>query len=438
MSEVCIIGGGASGLMAALTALSDPRNRVTLLERQGRVGRKLLSTGNGRCNLSNRHASPVHYHGADPDFCRPALEAFPVAETLRFFHQLGLVTVEEPDGKLYPRSNTANSVLDVLRLALEGQPDRLTLRTGDPVTSLKCRGQGFTVTLESGEVLRGMDCVILAAGGAAGSKVGGVLDGYRLAKGLGHHRTALTPALVQLKTDPTYPRSLKGVKNTARITLRRGREVLAENHGEILFTEYGVSGPAIFEISRYAIGEDVTLSLDLWPEQSEADTAAWLRRRQALALRNRELTCGQAFTGALHSRLSQMAAKYAGLSPSLPLADAPEEALAALAHTCKCFDLPVTGTCGFDQAQVTAGGLRTDEFDPHTLQSRLGSPGYRRRLRRLQSAMGMVQRPSGRAASIKTAGYCVFYAISCCFTAFLWLPSWSPWDIPPADRRRPP
>ena len=197
MSEVCIIGGGASGLMAALTALSDPRNRVTLLERQGRVGRKLLSTGNGRCNLSNRHASPVHYHGADPDFCRPALEAFPVAETLRFFHQLGLVTVEEPDGKLYPRSNTANSVLDVLRLALEGQPDRLTLRTGDPVTSLKCRGQGFTVTLESGEVLRGMDCVILAAGGAAGSKVGGVLDGYRLAKGLGHHRTALTPALVQ-------------------------------------------------------------------------------------------------------------------------------------------------------------------------------------------------------------------------------------------------
>ena len=109
--KVLILGGGASGLMAALSAAQDERNTVTVLERQSRVGRKLLATGNGRCNLSNRHASPAHYHGADPDFCRPALEAFPVAETLRFFHQLGLVTVEEPDGKLYPRSNTSNGRL---------------------------------------------------------------------------------------------------------------------------------------------------------------------------------------------------------------------------------------------------------------------------------------------------------------------------------------
>ena len=366
---VLIVGGGAAGMLAALTALEDPQNTVLLSERQARVGRKLLSTGNGRCNLSNLHAAPHHSHGRDPDFCRYALEQFPVSSTLAYFAALGLETVTEPDGKIYPRSNMANSVLDVLRYALEHP--RLHLLSGDGVADLRKKGDTFAVTFTSGEKYTNIDKVILACGGAAGSKVGGVLDGYKLAKSLGHHRTALYPSLVQIKTDPAYPRALKGVKTPAHLLLRRGSRVLAENEGEILFTEYGVSGPAIFEISRYAIGEDVTLSLDLWPEQSETDTAAWLRRRQALALRNRELTCGQAFTGALHSRLSQMAAKYAGLSPSLPLADAPEEALAALAHTCKCFDLPVTGTCGFDQAQVTAGGLRTDEFDPRTLQSRL-------------------------------------------------------------------
>ena len=366
MTDVIIIGGGASGMMAALTAAENGRS-VLLLERQSRVGRKLLATGNGRCNLTNHHAAPDRYHGEDGGFCAHALRAFDVGSTLQYFASLGLLTVSEDSGRVYPMSNMAGSVLDVLRYALE-RPG-IQVRTGQVVTAVKPAAEGFAVKTETDAFAARR--VILAAGGGAGSKVGGVMDGYRLAKALGHHRTALYPSLVQLKTDPTYPRALKGIKAECGITVRRGSDVVAENRGEVLFTEYGVSGPAIFEISRYAIGEDVTLSLDLWPEQSEADTAAWLRRRQALALRNREFTCGQAFTGALHSRLSQMAAKYAGLSPSLPLADAPEEALAALARICKHFELPVTGTCGFDQAQVTAGGLRTDEFDPHTLQSRL-------------------------------------------------------------------
>ena len=363
--DVIIIGGGASGMMAALAA-AENGCRVTLLERQSRVGRKLLATGNGRCNLTNHNVSPARYHGGD-GFCAYALDAFDVGATLQFFASLGLLTVAEDSGRVYPMSNMAGSVLDVLRYALE-RPG-IEVVTGQAVSSVKKTSDGFTVRTETDTF--SAKKLILAAGGCAGSKVGGVMDGYQLAKSLGHHRTQLYPSLVQLKTDPTYPRALKGIKAECGIAIRRGNASVAENRGEVLFTEYGVSGPAIFEISRYAIGEDVTLSLDLWPEQSEADTAAWLRRRQALALRNRELTCGQAFTGALHSRLSQMAAKYAGLSPSLPLADAPEEALAALARICKHFVLPVTGTCGFDQAQVTAGGLRTDEFDPHTLQSRL-------------------------------------------------------------------
>ena len=374
---VLIIGGGAAGMLAALTALEDPNNTVLLSERQARVGRKLLSTGNGRCNLSNRHAAPVHYHGRQPDFCRYALEQFSVADTLAFFSDLGLETVTEPDGKIYPRSNTANSVLDVLRYALEHP--RLHLLSGDGVADLRKKGSTFSVTFTSGEKRSDINKVILACGGAAGSKVGGVLDGYKLAKALGHHRTALYPSLVQVKTDPTYPRSLKGVKTDARLRLCRGKTVLAENEGEILFTEYGVSGPAVFEISRYAAGgEGLTLHLDLWAEKSREAICAHLARRcrSKAGCTDSEQTAGCIFAGVLHSRLGQVVVKAAGLSPAVPLGSLQAADLDALAAQCKDFPLPVTGTCGFDQAQVTAGGLDTAEFDPHTLQSRLVSGLY--------------------------------------------------------------
>ena len=363
--NILIIGGGASGMMAALTALEVPENHVILAERQARVGRKLLSTGNGRCNLTNRNAAPAHYHGQTPDFCRYALERFGVSDTLEFFESLGLATVTEPDGKVYPRSNMANSVLDVLRFAMAQYGERLESVMGDPVTELKRNKTGFAVTLESGRVVHAHR-VILAAGGCAGSKVGGVTDGYRLAQGLGHHRTALYPALVQLKTDPTYPRSLKGVKTDAAITLRQGKTVLAENSGEILFTEYGVSGPAIFEISRHAAGEKLTVELDLWAEKEESEVLDWLHGR-----RLRVPDCGSALVGVLHNRLAQVAVKAAGLAPSEPMTQLTDAQLRTLAHACKHFTLPVTGTCGFDQAQVTAGGLTTAEFDPRTMGSRL-------------------------------------------------------------------
>ena len=374
---VLIIGSGAAGMLAALTALEGPNNTVLLSERQARVGRKLLSTGNGRCNLSNRHAAPVHYHGRQPDFCRYALEQFPVADTLAFFSDLGLETVTEPDGKIYPRSNTANSVLDVLRYALEHP--RLHLLSGDGVADLRKKGSTFSVTFTSGEKRSDINKVILACGGAAGSKVGGVLDGYKLAKALGHHRTALYPSLVQVKTDPTYPRSLKGVKTDAHLRLCRGKTVLAGNEGEILFTEYGVSGPAVFEISRYAAGgEGLTLHLDLWAEKSHEAICAHLARRcrSKAGCAGSEQTAGCIFAGVLHSRLGQVVAKAAGLSPAVPLGSLQAADLDALAAQCKDFPLPVTGTCGFDQAQVTAGGLDTAEFDPHTLQSRLVSGLY--------------------------------------------------------------
>ena len=361
--NVIVIGGGASGMVAAITA-ADRGHAVTMLERQARVGRKLLSTGNGRCNLSNTHAAQGHYHG-DSALVSDVLRRFGVEDTLAWFGQLGLLTVTEDSGRLYPFSNMASSVVDVLRFALDSRG--VTVIAGSPVTGIRVKGSTFTVTTEEGVYTA--DAVILAAGGAAGAKVGGVMDGYRLAKALGHHRTALSPAIVQLRTDPTYPRSLKGVKAEAAVSVCRGNETLAQRTGEVLFTEYGVSGPAVFDVSRAAAtaGEGLTCVLDLLPEWDEERTVRELSRR-------RELLAGhearELFTGLLHPRLGQVVVKASGFTAQ-PLEGLTDDDLLRIAGVAKGFALPILGVCGFDQAQVTAGGLRTDEFDPKTLESRI-------------------------------------------------------------------
>ena len=283
--NVLIIGGGASGMAAALTAARQG-HQVVLAERQARVGRKLLSTGNGRCNLTNEYALPDRYHGEEPDFCRFALEdpELSAAGTLDFFRQLGLVTVTEPGGRVYPLSNAASSVLDVLRFALE-QQENIRVRTGCVIRQLKHRDGQFQARTEEGDVITARRC-ILAAGGAAGAKLGGGMDGYQLARQLGHHRTVLYPSLVQVCTDPTYPRGLKGVKAQAALTLTREGETLTAGQGEVLFTEYGVSGPAVFDLSRAvaAGGDGLTLHLDFLPGWSREDTLTWLeRQRQVLS-----------------------------------------------------------------------------------------------------------------------------------------------------------
>lgn len=361
--NVCVIGGGAAGMLAALTA-AENGHLVLLLERQSRVGRKLLATGNGRCNLSNYHVSPAHYHGG-AGFCDFALSQFDVGETLQYFASLGLLTVSEASGRIYPMSNMAGSVLDVLRYALE-RPE-IDLQTGQTVTAVRKMPEGFSVKTETDTF--SARCLILAAGGAAGSKVGGGMDGYRLAKSLGHHRTALYPSLVQLKTDPTYPRALKGVKAQCGISICRGSQVLARNSGEVLFTEYGVSGPAIFDLSRSvsAGGSDLTCLLNFFPDWEEAEVIHWLSQRQAAMAAHEASTL---LTGSCHTRLGQMICKSAGFT-NQRAAGLTRDDLRRIARQATHFALPITGTCGFDQAQVTAGGLDTSEFDPRTLQSRL-------------------------------------------------------------------
>ena len=364
MKELVIIGGGASGMAAAGKAAENREVHVTLIERQARIGKKLSATGNGRCNLTNLGADERHYHGDDPGFAEYALKTYPPERVLEFFGSLGLRTVTEYGGRVYPLSGHAGSVLDVLRLGLE-KPN-VTVLTGAPVTAVRREKAGFRV--DTAEGARSADCVILACGGCAGTKLGGVMDGYALAASLGHSRTALYPALTQLRTAPEYPRALKGIRVDARLRLEQTGRVLAETEGDVLFTETGLSGTAVFEISRAAAGKsDLTAAIRFFDEPEEAliaDLAARQRRWPALEA-NRILT------GAMQSRLGQMLCRYAGISGGARCGEITAEQLRALARAMRGMRLPVTGVSGFETAQVTAGGLRTAEFDPETMQSRL-------------------------------------------------------------------
>lgn len=365
MEKILIIGGGASGMLAALTAAQDASRKVILLERQQRVGKKLLSTGNGRCNLTNTGAALKNYHGEQSRFAESALTRFPPEKVLEFFASLGLLTQEEYGGRVYPFSNSANSVVDVLRFALEQRG--VEVHTSCTVQSLRRTKSGFLA--ECGEERFTADAVIVACGGMAGGKVGGVKDGYELLKSLGHSCTRLSPSLVQVTCDSDLPRALKGVRCEASLRLCHGRETLDESKGELQFTEKGISGPAVFDLSRTAAraGEHTQVHCRLLPLSVE-ETLAWLKKRRSGFP---QLEAGELLTGMLHNRLGRMLVKRSGIDCAKPCAGLTDSELRALAALCGDLVLPVRGTEGFDNAQVTAGGIRTSEFSAQTLESRL-------------------------------------------------------------------
>ena len=364
--KIGIIGGGAAGMMAALTAAEHGEHRVLLFERQARLGKKLSATGNGRCNLSNWHTDLSHYHGSSPSFVLPALDLFPVKDTLHYFHGLGLLTTEELDGRIYPYTDQANSVLDVLRFAL--QKPNIQIHTGCEVEKVKKNSKGFLLITSQGEFQ--VAKLIVTAGGAAGSKLGGSLSGYQLLRSLGHHCTKLYPALVQVATSDPYVKSLKGIRANANIQLIKGKVCLARSSGEVQFTDYGVSGPAVFEISRAASvgGEGLSVHFDLLPQLSEDQLLSTLCIRIS---QFPDLLCEELLVGILHNRLGRVLLKYCGIKGSLPLSQLSWKELMALVASVHDFALPVSGVLGMDSAQVTVGGIQTEEFYPQSLESRI-------------------------------------------------------------------
>ena len=358
-----IIGAGASGMTAALAAAEDRNTQVILFERQARVGKKLLATGNGRCNLTNLHADEGGYHGDDPDFSKGALSQLDVQSTLSWFRRLGLFAVAEASGRVYPYSDQANSVVDVLRFAL--QQENITLRTGFEVRKLRQQDGGFLVQGDEETIF--CDRLIIACGGLAGTKLGGSMSGYKLLAQFGHRATRLRPALVQLKTDWAGVASLKGVRANCMIKILRNGELFSSGSGEIQFTDYGISGPVVFEVSRdvcYGSGE-WSASMDFLPGYSKEVL------REALSTRRKsDLPGDELLTGILHNRLGKVLTRAAGIRESRSLTQLTDADLEVVCKTVKAFDIPLSEPMGMDSAQVTAGGVQTADFDPMTLESK--------------------------------------------------------------------
>jgi predicted Rossmann fold flavoprotein len=376
---VIVVGGGAAGMVAAIAAARRGA-AVTLLERLPRVGKKLLATGNGRCNLANAHLDLRRFHGKDPGFAGTVLAAFGLDETLQFFDGLGIAAREEESGKIFPRSGQASSVLDVLRHELERAG--VETRCGADVTRLGRRHGSWEVALGD-ETLR-CGAVVLASGGRASPQLGSNGSGYALVHPLGHLLVDPFPALTRIRAASPFLKHLKGVKVQGVATLaapgpgqRRGErhahDLGPPASGEVLFTETGLSGPPILDLSRRAgeraqRRERTVVRLDLCPEISARELIALLQRRfSGLAAATAEF----ALIGFMHKRLIAPALKVAGIhDPTRPAASLAGPEIVAVASVLKGWCFEVTGTDSWTDAQVTAGGVDVAGVHPQTLESR--------------------------------------------------------------------
>lgn len=363
------MGGGASGLMAALVSAEEAADlglhlKIAVLEKNPRVGKKLLMTGNGRCNLTNRNAGPSHYHG-DVQASQGLLNDYPPEKILETFRSLGLLCRELNEGRCYPYSLQAGSVLNLLRRRLEHL--QVHEICDFPVESIRKSGPNFLVVSNGSRI--DARSVILAAGGKACPQSGSAGDGYALLKPFGHSVTELRPALVQLRTDPARTRPLQGVRCEASLSLTEKGEVLASSHGEVQFSQGALSGICVFELSRFASeahGDKKEIFLDLAPEFSQKELERFL---SVQAKDTPSCPAVQLLEGLLHKSLAAEIGKFAGIPAAERSSSLTEDGWGCLAKSVKGFRFPVLGTLSWQNAQVTAGGIPFAETDAH-LQSR--------------------------------------------------------------------
>lgn len=361
--DLAVIGGGASALAAAITHKTHyPSNSVVIIEKLARVGKKILATGNGRCNLTNVNANKNDYN--NPSFVSFALEMFSPQSTVDFFKSLSLLTCADSEGRVYPYSFNASNVLNCLRN--ECRRLGIEIVTDVKIDSVKNCGTFFKLS-------NGLECtkLIIATGGKSSSVHGSDGSGYALLKSLSHTIVSPKPSLVQICTDNTVTRKLKGIRVHASLTLVKNGSEIGKSKGEILFTDYGLSGIAALDLSYFIAKQkdcsDLKIKVDTAADFSKKELADFIINEIS---RDPDSPATNALSFVLSPKLSEVFVKECKINPASRFCEINASDIERLVDILKDFTLDVKGTKGFDMSQVTCGGADVKEFDEKTMQSK--------------------------------------------------------------------
>ncbi|MDO4618653.1 MAG: aminoacetone oxidase family FAD-binding enzyme [Clostridia bacterium] len=353
--QVAIIGAGSSGLLAA-TAIRN--KKITLFEKNDRVGKKLFATGNGRCNLLNESFGASGLFSKDDDIVKTVLGDNSFSEISEYFKNLGLFTFTDNEGRIYPLSNQSSSVLDILRFS--ARKNGADIITDTEVLEINKTENGFEIITENGKSFS--DIVIFSTGGMASAKT----NGYDILKKLGHTIIPPSPVLVQLKADTAFTAPLKGIRSKVKISLYEKDTLLREESGEIQFTDYGLSGIASMQLSRF-ITENCYVLIDFADGFSEEEIYRSLKN----SLHNSN-DISDIFAGILKRRVAEeIIKKTLHISPRAKSVNLSDEEIRKLSKEIKALKLDIKGTLGFDSAQVTRGGVSLSEINPETMESKI-------------------------------------------------------------------
>lgn len=361
MDKIYIAGGGASGMVAAIQAKTKD-NEVILLEKNDRVGKKILATGNGKCNLGNENLSTDCYYSKNRSFVEQVLKRYDTESTVSFFASLGL-KVRSRNGYLYPYSEQASAVLDVLRMELERR--RIRVETGVQITECVPSGKKRRYLLKASDGRSyEADRVILACGGAASLKEGG-MDGYIILQKLGLKTYPFVPGLVQLRTDDQERKAMSGVRCQASLRLFVDETLQGREQGELQLTDYGISGIPVFQLSRiaaYALREckSVTMQIDFAQEYSYDEIMTYLLEQQKV---RKEQNVDELLTGFLNKKLNLVFLKKCRITGNRTMESLQKKEIGLLAGLYKNYEVHITDTNPFLNAQVCAGGLSIEEVD---------------------------------------------------------------------------